>query len=329
MGGFGNWVGATMGGEADGPADNLEPSLTGVVDSKGGHLHDVAPPAPDSSIPKGTVPGNFAQIPGLTSDNSAYEKIRHDIGTAANPGPINWENWTFTNLRAEMEALKNGIPHVNALANSWTSDGDNLQKRSQDFKTNVTSTLSGQWSGASADAAAAATQHITKTSIYDFTPSSDAISARLKALSHAFASIVSRFPSDANAQLIDSGNFNEQGLNKAIAAFNSEYHLDGSGYLRNNSDGYVAASQAVQQMNQINLSIKDYQLAVQLFRDTYNPTAAAVTDNFPNLPTPPDMTFAKPGGPGTGPGRGPGTGPGVGPGLGGGGGGLGGGPSMP
>jgi hypothetical protein len=71
-------------------------------------------------------------------------------------------------------------------------------------------------------------------------------------------------------------------------------------------------------MNMLKRSIRDYQLAVQLFRDTYNPTVAAVAANFPNLPSPPDMKYGQ-----QGPGPGPG-GPGGGPGLSGGGGGGGG-----
>jgi hypothetical protein len=60
-------------------------------------------------------------------------------------------------------------------------------------------------------------------------------------------------------------------------------------------------------MNVLKRSIRDYQLAVQLFRDTYNPTVAAVANNFPNLPSPPDMKYGQQG-PGPGPGPGPGAG---------------------
>ncbi len=70
-------------------------------------------------------------------------------------------------------------------------------------------------------------------------------------------------------------------LDAAIADFNSKYHIDGSGYLRNNDDGYVTAADALKQLDEINRSIDAYQKAVQLFQNIYNPTVEAVTKNFP------------------------------------------------
>jgi hypothetical protein len=322
MGSFGNLVVAALS-----PSDEYDNSSITGTDSpllgpacrtSGGALVNLplvsTPPTdPGRYTPKSNLLG---EVPGLTSDHSTFEQVEQDLH---GPGSLNWEKWRFTEMRTEMEALQPG--KLRLLANAWTDHGNTLKTASGDFKNSVRKMISENWSGASADAADAATQQVTKTSILDFTPSSDALSHRLTALADAFTHIQQYFPPDANAQLIDSGNFDKQQLDHAINAFNSEYRLVG-GHLRNSSNGYVAPSTAVDQMNQLNRSISDYQLAVQLFRDTYNPTVAAVTNNFPNLPSPPSMTFGQPG---TGPGLGgaPGIGGGGVPGLGAGGGGPG------
>src|SRR5262249_16418304 len=158
-------------------------------------------------------------------------------------------------MRKEKDALKPAQLHT--LADAWTTHGTTLKTESEKFKTNVGNAITGKWEGASAEAAEAATKHVTKNSIYDFTPSSDALAGRLTALEQAFNSIQHRFPNDANDQLIDGGDFNRDRLNQRIHEFNSRYHLDGSGHLRNNSDGYVTAADALKELDQIRRSISD------------------------------------------------------------------------
>ncbi len=307
MGSFGNYVGSTMGGEYDDSwvtNDNYPERQALLQNGKLVQLADSPLPAdrhPDKYVINSSLLG---EVPGLTSDHSTYDQVEQNL---TGPGGLNWESWKFTDLRSEMQALQ--PDKLDALAAKWKDHGNTLKTESEAFQKSVRNVISQKWSGAAADAADAATQQVTKTSIYDFTPSADALSNRLTVLSGAFRSIIHSFPHDADSQLIDSGNFNQQRLNQRIAQFNSEYHLDGSGRLRNNSDGYVSAAQAIDEMNQINRSIGDYQRAVQLFQDTYNPTVEAVTANFPNLPSPPDMTYGQQGsGSGTGTGFGAGGG---------------------
>lgn len=328
MGSFGNYIGATMGGEyddswvtnsnyperqalldrkdADGDGDRNE-----LVDLEYSSDHDKNPYKPKSDL--------LGEVPNLTSDHTTNQEIDDALH---GPERWNWERRTFAQLRDEKNALKPAS--LEELSTAWKEHGDRLKTDSEAFKKTVGNAISGKWSGASADAAEAASQQVTKTSIYDFTPSSEALSNRLKALKGAFDSIQSGFPDTADAQLIDDGKFDRQLLEQRIREFNSRYHLDGGGRLRNNSDGYVAASQAIDEMNRINRSIQDYQRAVQLFRDTYNPTVQAVTANFPNLPTPPNLKY---GPTGPGPSGGGGTGGGGGGTGGAGGGGTGGGGS--
>ncbi|HET6734013.1 hypothetical protein [Mycobacterium sp.] len=247
------------------------------------------------------------EVPGLLSDHTTNQEVND---TLTGPDALNWESRTFRELRRESDTLKPG--QLGILRTAWEDHGNTLKTESEDFKEAVRNVISGKWSGASADAAEAATQQVTKTSIYDFTPSSDEIGDRLSVLKAAFEHVKYGFPNDANDDLIDSGDFDKEKLDQRVNEFNNKYHLDGDGRLRNNSDGYVSAQDAVDEMNRIQRSIDAYRTAVLLFRDTYNPTVQAVTDNFPNLPAPPNMQYG-PTGPGpTGPGpTGPGpTGPG-------------------
>ncbi len=293
MGGFANYVGACMGGEYDDSwvTNTNYPERQALLGPDGKLIH-----LPDLAVPTDTAGNKYTpdskllgEVPGLLSDHGTYEQVESELH---GPGAINWESKTFVDLRKENDALKPA--QVDTLSSAWHNHGNTLQTESTAFKDAMNHAINGHWTGASAHAANAASQAVTQTSIYDFTPSADALANRLQVLSGAFRSIQSRFPTDANDKLIDSGNFNQATLDDAIHQFNSEYHLDGGGRLRNNSDGYVAAQQAVDQLNQIKRSIADYQLAVQLFRDTYNPTVEAVTNDFPNLPGPPNMTFGQP-----------------------------------
>jgi hypothetical protein len=327
MGSFGNYLGATMGtstneeGRSGAIYDNSwvtnsnYPQRAALLDSNDGDNDGnrnefivVEDPEidedPNAKLPRSELLG---EVPGLLSDDSTYNKVRDELtGGSA----LNWEDWTFVDLRKEKDELK--PREIGDLATAWRDKGNNLKTKSAEFKEAVRNAITGKWEGASASAAEAATQQVTKTSIYDFTPSSDALANRLTALQEAFNHIRGQFPGTANADLIDEGEFNKQKLEQRINEFNSKYHLDGGGRLRNNSDGYVTAADALRELERINNSIRDYGRAVQLFRDTYNPTVAAVTESFPVLPPPPNMEYG-PTGPGpTGPGpTGPGpTGPG-------------------
>jgi hypothetical protein len=327
MGSFGNHLGATMGTTTNEEGDSqsiydsayvTNPNFSqraALVDSHdgdndGNRNEFVVVEDPEieedtnAKLPRSALLG---EVPNLLSDDSTYNKVRDELtGGSA----LNWEDWTFVDLRKEKDALKPS--ELEDLATTWRDDGNTLKTKSEDFKESVGNAITGKWEGASADAAEAATQQVTKTSIYDFTPSSDALANRLTALKEAFDHIKQQFPGTANADLIDDGEFHKEKLEQRINEFNSKYHLDGSGYLRNNSDGYVTAADALKELERINNSIRDYERAVQLFRDTYNPTVQAVTQNFPTLPPPPNAQYG-PTGPGpTGPGpTGPGpTGPG-------------------
>jgi hypothetical protein len=254
----------------------------------------------------------LTQIPGLTSDDDTYQ----DVSAALHGGKaLNWEDKTFQYMTEEKDKLQPQT--MNDLAGSWKTDGNNLKTESENFKKLVQQHIAGSWEGESAEAADAATGQVTKTSIYDFTPVSDEISNRLQLLGEAFTKVQSHWPGGDG--LFKDGNFNLAGLNNEIGSFNERYHLDGSGRLRNNSDGYVAASTAYDQMQELRRSVTAYQEAVRRFRVYYNGAILSVTDGLPVLPDAPDMTYGKPpgdpSGPGTGPGTGPGAGPGSGPGM--------------
>ena len=311
MGSFGNYVGATMGtstnenGQSGAVYDNSwvtnpnyskRQALVGS-DGKFVHVNDFSAPDTDGVYPQLRTT-NLGDVPGLLSDDSTNQQV---VKQLTGPKALNWESKSFNQLKAENEALNPTA--LNDQATAWTDHGTQLKTASETFKTKVRGAITGHWSGESAAAAETATHQVTETSIYDFTPASDALKQRLALLSGAFAVIKSNFP--PGNDLIDKGNFNADQLDAKIHDFNSKYHLDGSGHLRNNSDGYVTAADALKELEQIQNSIRDYQKAVQLFRDTYNPTVEAATDNFPQLPSPPNMTFG-PQGPGPNP---TGTGP--------------------
>lgn len=303
MGSFGNYLGATLGtstnedGQSGSIYDNswvTNPNYPkrAALAPDGQHMVQLTDPsAPPDAGPGKYTPNSklLGQVPGLLSDHSTYQQVEQSLH---GPQALNWESRTFNDMRTEKDALK--PDQINAQATAWKDHGNTLKTESEAFKKSVGDAIAGHWSGQAADAADAASKQVTKSSIYDFTPSSEALANRLTVLHDAFTSIRSRFPNDANDQLIDGGDFNKDKLDQRIRQFNSEYHLDGGGHLRNSSGGYVTAADALKEMDQINRSIRDYQLAVQLFRDTYNPTVEAVTNDFPNLPAPPDMTYGQP-----------------------------------
>ncbi|OLO99763.1 hypothetical protein BVU76_24135 [Mycolicibacterium porcinum] len=320
MSGFGNYLGATMGtstneeGKSGAVYDNAfvtnsnYPKRAALIGEDGEFIQlnsalgekdkdRVAPYTPKSEL--------LGEVPGLTSDNGAYKALQDKL---TGPDQLNWERYKYSQLHAEANTLNPTM--IGKLADHWTQDGDALKKASEDFKETINTKIAGKWSGDSAEAAEAASKQVTHTSIYDFTPASGAIANRLKALSEAFTKIKNEFPTKGDdSELLDKGGFNKQELDAAIKDFNNKYEIDGSGYLRNKSDhGYVTAADALKRMDEINRSIDAYQKAVQLFQNVYNPTVLAVTKNFPNLPTPPNMKFGDPTGPG-GPGGDP-TGPG-------------------
>lgn len=316
MSGFGNYLGATMGtstneeGRSGAVYDNAfvtnsnYPKRAALIGEDGKFIqldsdlqdeNKVAEYQPNSDL--------LGEVPGLISDNSTYLEVQDKL---SGPESLNWESKSFIFMRKERDSLNPG--KIEQLGKDWTEHGETLKTTSKDFKETVNKTIEGKWSGESAAAAQAASKQVTKTSIYDFTLASDAIADRLTVLHDAFTSLRDQFPTYANDQLIEKGDFDKAKLDAKIADFNSKYHIDGSGYLRNNDDGYVTAADALKQLDEINRSIDAYQKAVQLFQNIYNPTVEAVTKNFPNLPTPPNMKYGDPTGPG-GPGGNP-TGPG-------------------
>ncbi|MGY1993622.1 hypothetical protein [Mycolicibacterium fortuitum] len=316
MSGFGNYLGATMGtstneeGRSGAVYDNAfvtnsnYPKRAALIGEDGKFIqldsdlqdeNKVAEYQPNSDL--------LGEVPGLISDNSTYLEVQDKL---SGPESLNWESKSFIFMRKERDSLNPG--KIEQLGKDWTEHGETLKTTSKDFKETVNKTIEGKWSGESAAAAEAASKQVTKTSIYDFTLASDAIADRLTVLHDAFTSLRDQFPTYANDQLIEKGDFDKAKLDAKIADFNSKYHIDGSGYLRNNDDGYVTAADALKQLDEINRSIDAYQKAVQLFQNIYNPTVEAVTKNFPNLPTPPNMKYGDPTGPG-GPGGNP-TGPG-------------------
>lgn len=316
MSGFGNHLGATMGTATNEEGDSQSvydsafvtnsyfPKRAALIGEDGKFIqldsdlqdeNKVAEYQPNSDL--------LGEVPGLISDNSTYLEVQDKL---SGPESLNWESKSFIFMRKERDSLNPG--KIEQLGKDWTEHGETLKTTSKDFKETVNKTIEGKWSGESAAAAEAASKQVTKTSIYDFTLASDAIADRLTVLHDAFTSLRDQFPTYANDQLIEKGDFDKAKLDAKIADFNSKYHIDGSGYLRNNDDGYVTAADALKQLDEINRSIDAYQKAVQLFQNIYNPTVEAVTKNFPNLPTPPNMKYGDPTGPG-GPGGNP-TGPG-------------------
>ena len=310
MSGFGNYLGATMGtstneeGKSGAVYDNAfvtnshYPTRAALIGEDGKFIQlnselgkddkdRVAPYTPKSEL--------LGEVPGLTSDNGAYKQVQDKL---TGPDQLNWEHYKYSQLHAESNTLNPTM--IGKLAGHWTTDGNALKKASEDFKETINTKIAGKWSGDSAGAAEAASKQVTHTSIYDFTSASGAIANRLTALSEAFTKIKNEFPTKGDdAELLDKGGFNKQELDAAIKDFNNKYEIDGSGYLRNKSDhGYVTAADALKRMDEINRSIDAYQKAVQLFQNVYNPTVLAVTKNFPNLPTPPNMKFGDPTAPG-------------------------------
>src|SRR5580693_5695461 len=106
MGSFGNYVGATMGGEYDDSwvTNTNYPERQELLQN--GQLIKLPGGAPGSDKKAYTPNSNLlGQVPGLTSDHSTYEQIEQDLN---GPGSLNWESWTFAALRNEMEALQPG-----------------------------------------------------------------------------------------------------------------------------------------------------------------------------------------------------------------------------
>ncbi|MGV9801797.1 hypothetical protein ACWDTP_27505 [Mycobacterium sp. NPDC003449] len=265
------------------------------------------------------------EVDNALSDSTASNSV-HDALTGGQA--LNWESKTFEELNNEKKALNYGA--LQDLATAWKTHGGDLKEASEDFKIDTTTAITGKWKGESASAAEAATKHVTENSIYKFTPSADEIANRLTILHGAFKHIHDNFPKYTEHKLIDNFmGYNKADLDREVAAYNTRYHFDGEGHLLLSNGQYVSIESAVEDAKKIRQSVEDYNDAVSLFDNTYNPTVQEVTTSFPILPPPPDLKFGdpgKPGGPG-GPGDGPGTGPGGGPGMGNPN--LGGGPSMP
>lgn len=312
MSGFGNHLGATMGTTTNEEGDSQSvydsafvtnsyfPKRAALIGDDGKFVQLDSDLQDENKVAKYQPKSDLlGEVPGLISDNSTYLEVQDKL---SGPESLNWEGKSFIFMHKERDALNPG--KIEQLGKDWTEHGDTLKTTSKDFKETVNKTIEGKWSGDSAAAAEAASKQVTKTSIYDFTLASDAIADRLTVLHDAFTSLRDQFPTYANDQLIEKGDFDKAKLDATIADFNSKYHIDGSGYLRNNDDGYVTAADALRQLDEINRSIDAYQKAVQLFQNVYNPAVEAVTKNFPNLPTPPNMKYGDPTGPG-GPGGDP------------------------
>lgn len=331
MSGFGNYLGAKLGTAENEEGNNQSvyfsadvmnpnfPKRAALVGDDGKFIQLNSNLQDENRVsqyqPKSELLGD---VPGLLSDNSTYLEVQDEL---TGPQKLNWEDKEFVFMQTEKNSLK--TEEIGTLATNWKNSGDTLKEDSESFKETVRNEIAGKWSGESAAAAEAASQQVTASAIYDFKPASDAISNRLTVLKEAFEQIKRDFPDDhPNDQLLDDGKFNKGELNSAINDFNSKYHIDGDGFLRNNDDGYVTAADALKQLDEINRSIDAYQKAVQLFTNVYNPAVEAATQNFPHLPTPPNMKYGDPtapGGPG-GPGNPGGPGGPKTPGLGGGGG---------
>ncbi|WP_208301192.1 hypothetical protein [Mycobacterium sp. DL440] len=323
MSGFGNYLGATMGtstneeGKSGAVYDNSfvtngnYPKRAALVDGKDNFdqvekdqvekdwdkEHGVAKYQPDSKL--------LGEVPGLISDNSTYLEVQDTLN---GPDKLNWEDKEFVFMEAEKNSLKTG--DIETLAKAWRKSGTDLKTNSKAFKEDVGKEIAGKWSGESAAAAEAASEQVTKSAIYDFEKASEAIAKRLDELHSAFTQIKTEFPDDyADSALLDDGKFNKKELDDAINEYNNKYEVDDSGHLRNKkSGGYVTAADALKELDEINHSIQAYHTAVQLFQNVYNPVVEAVTQNFPHLPTPPNMKYGDTTGPG-GPGGDP-SGPG-------------------
>lgn len=309
MSGFGNEMGALFGGEM---TTSYTPRWTESEwntlmggrhqpNSQDGELKDqTVNQMPDVYIPEETTPldtSKLGEIEGLDSDQTVANEV-----TAATTGgkKINFESWTFKELREEAAALK--PKEIGDLATAWTTHGTNLKEHSETFKDKVGNAITGKWSGDSATAAEAASKQVTKTSIYDFTPSSEEISDRLGVLKAAFTTVQDDFPKYASHKLIDDfDSYDKNKLNDKVHEFNTKYHFDEGNHLRLSNGQYVNVDTAVDEKNRIEQSIRDYTDAVQLFDGTYQPAIEAVAQNFPNLPPLPNMKFEAPTDP-TGPG---------------------------
>ncbi len=290
MGSFGNYLGATMGtstneeGRSGAIYDNSwvtnsnYPQRAALLDSNDGDgdgnrnefvvVEDPVDPD-DNPDPNAKLPRNelLGEVPGLLSDDTAYNKVRDELtGGSA----LNWETFTFVELREEKDALNTEA--IRDLATAWRTHGDDLKRDSENFKKSVRNAITGKWEGDSADAAEAATQQVTKTSIYDFTPSSDALVGpvdRTEGSLRPYQDRVPPHPGRATGQRMASSI--GKASRREIDEFNSRYHLDDGGRLRNNSDGYVTAADALRELEEINRSIRDYERAVQLFRVQLQP----------------------------------------------------------
>lgn len=321
MSGFGNYLGATMGtstneeGKSGAVYDNSfvtnsnYPQRAALVTDKG-EFEEV----PDGWEKQDAVvdykPNSalLGEVPGLISDNSTYLEVQDRLN---GPDKLNWEDKEFVFMQAEKNSLK--LEAIEDLAKNWRDRGTQLKEKSETFKESVNKEISGKWSGESAAAAEAASKQVTKSAIYDFSPAAEAVAKRLDELHNAFSRIHTEFPDQyANSDLLDDGKFNRKELDDAITSYNNRYEVDGSGHLRKrDGGGYVTAADALKELEEIKNSIEAYRKAVQLFQNIYNPVVEAVTQNFPHLPTPPNMKYGDPtapGGPG-GPGGDP-SGPG-------------------
>ncbi|OBK04584.1 hypothetical protein A5746_21270 [Mycolicibacterium conceptionense] len=317
MSGFGNYLGATMGtstneeGRSGAVYDNsfvTNPNYPKRADlvTDDGDFEEI----PEKWAEKDTVvdykPNSalLGEVPGLISDNSTYLEVQDKLN---GPDKLNWEDKEFVFMRKEKDSLN--LDAIAALAKNWRDRGTDLKKNSEEFKESVDKEITGKWSGESAAAAEAASQQVTKSAIYDFSPAAEAVAKRLDELHSAFAQIHRDFPDKYdNNDLLDDGKFNAKELDDAIESYNNRYEVDGSGHLRKrDGGGYVTAADALKELEELNRSIEAYRTAVQLFQHVYNPVVEAVTQNFPHLPTPPNMKYGDPTGPG-GPG-GPGGDP--------------------
>lgn len=315
MSGFGNWTGALFGGELfTSSSRNWTPSEWNTLmgrDEPGAGEYDEYPEEGDKlkqmdefdDIPDETRAPDTSTlntIPGMTPDRTVQDAV-----TAATTGgkKINFESWTFKELRDEKSTLKSNLTAINDLATAWTTHGDNLKETAETFRDKVDKAIEGKWSGDSATAAEAASKQVTKTSVYDFTPSSEEISDRLKVLHTAFDYVQQHFPNSAADDVVkDFDSKNMQGVNAEVVAYNNRYHFDEVGRLRLDNGQYVNVDTAVKDKQRVEQSIRDYTDAVQLFEGTYQPAIEAVAQNFPNLPPLPDMKFQAPTGDPTGPG---------------------------
>ncbi|MCT7659700.1 hypothetical protein [Mycobacterium deserti] len=331
MGSFGNDVGALFGGSMYGSkANNWSNEEWNALmgRDKPESYRDQTNPGHIDELSNGSAPedadkfdlsryeSQLGTTPGLIPDQTVHDEI---TGKLTGGNALNWEDFTFGELRGEKDSLNPGA--LQTLSTAWTNHGNTLKTSSEDFKESVQKLISGKWSGESAGAAEQASHHVTENSIYDFTPASDALSDRLAVLKAAFEDIRSRFP-DGRDTIEKFDTYDKTMLDHEVQEFNTKFHFSSEGHLLLSDGRYVDVSSAIAERNRIQQSINDYHEAVQLFRDSYEPTVAAVTQNFPTLPPPPNLKFQPAGPPGPGPthpGGGPGLGGGGGPGLGGGG----------